>query len=341
MVCIYQRTLFISSFHRSMLHIKKILCPTDFSSCAQIALAYAMDLAQRHEAMVHLLHVAPPLGGDLVRDTVGALFNEDDFYGSLRAEAYRRIEAMLASYQGANVMTHPIYTHGQAPGEVILEHVEAEQIDLVVMGAHGWRGLRRMLLGSITQEVVQRSPCPVLTVREGEGGVEVKPGFNRILAPVDLSIHSIGALACAKELAARYGASLDLLHVVDPTLNLEVYQAGLKHRLSVEANVEKEMSEQLVWLAEVVKGPDVETRCHVITGHPVQAIIDFAPSQATDLIVIASHGMSGLEHFLMGSVTERVVRAVSCPVFVTKPFGKSLLSHKTESAVNVAEPVAG
>ena len=325
------------AFDLSMLRIKKILYPTDFSACAQAALAYAIELARRHQAMLHVLHVAPPLGVELVRGTVGALLNEDDFYGNLRAEAHRRIEAALSPYEAANVLPHPFYTHGQAPGEVILGHVEAEQIDLIVMGAHGWRGLRRMLLGSVTQEVVQRSTCPVLTVREDEGRAEAQPGFNRVLAPVDLSMHSINALACAKELAALYGASLDLLHVVDPTVNPAIYQAGLKNRLRVEADVEKEVNEQLAWLAEDVKGPDVDVRYHIATGHPLQEIIEFATSHGSDLIVIASHGMTGQAHFLMGSVTERVVRAVPCPVFITKPFGKSLLAHKKDRALNTAE----
>lgn len=325
----------------TMLRIKKILYPTDFSACAQAALAYAMDLARRHQSMLHILHVVPPLGGEPARGAVDALLNEDALHGPLRAEAHRRIEAVLSPYEAANVLINPFYTYGQAPGEVILEHVEAEEIDLVVMGAHGWRGLRRMLLGSVTQEVVQRSTCPVLTVREGGERPEVKPVFNRILAPVDLSMHSVNALAYAKELAALYGASLDLLHVIDPTLNPAIYQAGLKNRLRVEAGVEKEVNEQLAWLAEEVKGPDVAVRCHTATGHPLQEIIEFATSDASDLIVIASHGMTGLERFLMGSVTERVVRAVSCSVFITKPFGKALLSRSSGMALNVSMQAEG
>lgn len=320
-----------------MLRIKKILYPTDFSACAGETLAYAMDLAQRHHAMLHVLNVGPPLGGEHVREAIQAVFDEDEFYGQLRDDAYHRMQAALSAYEDAHVVTKRFYTHSPAPGEAIIEHVNAEEIDLVVMGTHGRRGLRRMLLGSVAQEVVQRSSCPVLTVRTSEQRNDAELTFKRVLAPLDLSMHSINALAYAKEVAALYGVSLDLLHVVDPTLNLAIYEAGLKDRSRVEADIEKVVRKKLEWLAGEVRGPDVETVCHIVSGYAVQEIIEFATSYASDLIVIASHGLTGLEHFLMGSVAERVVRMAPCPVFITKPFGKSLLSHDGEHARNVLD----
>src|SRR5690606_34769986 len=103
-----------------------------------------------------------------------------------------------------------------AAAPAILQYARDQEMDLVVMGTHGRRGLRRLFLGSVAEEVVRLSVCPVLTVHAGP--IRSEALFGDILVPIDFSPHSKAALRAAASLAPELGASLDLLHVVEEPL---------------------------------------------------------------------------------------------------------------------------
>jgi nucleotide-binding universal stress UspA family protein len=210
---------------------------------------------------------------------------------------------------------------GQAPAEAILSYVEEHEVDLVVMGTHGRRGLQRLLIGSVAEEVLRRAPCPVLTVRYDEG-VPSAWNVRNILAPVDFSEASTSAVRHAKELALTYGAQISLLHVVEEVMYPSAY--GMEMADVPGPDVIERVEEGLAELARDEIGYE-----HVLVeskiGYAPSTILDYIEENDVDLIVIATHGRSGIERLLLGSVTERVVRRASLPVFVIKSFGKSLL----------------
>lgn len=297
-----------------MLRIKNILMPTDFSACAESAFSHAAHLADRYGAELHVLNVRPP-HSDEPNDPMDffPLEREDEITWS---DAYRprdgQQELSIVHAQVREV----------APAVGILEYADRHDVDLIVMGTHGRRGIDRLLIGSTAEEVVRMATCPVFTVRE-EAGLP-HGTVRRILVPVDLSATSRSAVTYAKELAAAYGAHLDLLHVIEDAGLAGVY--GIEPPMLTTPAVAAQARRALAEEERVAVGAEVTIEHHVLTGHAVHSILEFAETRETDMIVIATHGWAGIKRLLLGSVTEKVVRMAPCPVFTVKSFGKKLIA---------------
>lgn len=315
-----------------MLTIKKILFPTDFSRGANLALLEALFLAERHEAELHFLHIVSlsddPHSPSYHFPTVEEL---QALTTSLVAPA-RQPAFATEKFSQMKLLTASARSLSVAPA--ILDYATQHDIDLIVMGTHGRRGLRHLLLGSVAEEVVRVAPCPVFTVRDQKEPASVQP-IRRILVPVDFSEHARRALAHAKELASLYGAELQILHVFEEVLHPAFYASGRTSIFEFMPQIQSEATKQIQQLLDEVVGKDYPAEIYLKEGHPAREIINFVDEHATDLIVIATHGLRGIEHFLLGSVTEKVVRMSSCPVFTVKGFGKSLVHNTivTESTV--------
>ena len=145
--------------------------------------------------------------------------------------------------------------------------------------------------------------------------------LNRILVPIDFSAHSKNALRYAVPLAHQFGASLHLVYVVEPT----VYPADLGFGQVVYPNFEEELvdkgrEELKSLIKEEIAGSAVATAT-VRTGKPHQEILLEAKERNADMIVMATHGHTGVEHMLFGSTAERIVRNSKCPVLTIRPVG--------------------
>jgi nucleotide-binding universal stress UspA family protein len=300
-----------------MLPIKKILHPTDFSTGAATAFDHALHLARHHEAELHLLHVIPTLGEDPIRDAYDEAAEDDAFAEHLRKQAEAHMHALAEDQPYRDVSLRRVLTRGAAAGPRILEYADAEDIDLIVMGTHGRRGVKHLLLGSVAEEVVHRASCPVLCVRHEEGpAYEARP-IQRILVPLDFSNYAAPLLEAAKEMAGRYGAQLHLLHVIIPLSFPFSVTASLSIHDLVPHIIEQTQA-RLEALLQDTAGPDVSARVHVREGQPAPTIVEVAREQRADLIMIAPLGLSGLERFFLGSVAERVLRTASCPVLLAR-----------------------
>jgi nucleotide-binding universal stress UspA family protein len=183
------------------------------------------------------------------------------------------------------------------------------------MGTHGRGGVARLLMGSVAEKVVRTAPCPVVTVH---GARNPSPaGFRRILVPTDFSAASGAALDTARLLADQFAASLHLLHVLPEmfdgaagselfiseapavrTLRLMNARERLAHRIPTEL-------------------PRSTVTTEVIFGDPAETIAAYADDNHFDLIVMGTHGRTGIAH-LLGTVAERVVRTAQCPVMTTR-----------------------
>jgi nucleotide-binding universal stress UspA family protein len=205
-----------------------------------------------------------------------------------------------------------------AAAPALLRYAEEHAIDLIVMGTHGRSGLRRMLLGSVAEEVVRWAPCPVLTVRANGPTVDE---IASILVPVDFSESSKAAVRQAVRLARLFGARLDLLHVGETVPVPAFYDTGFivyeygpqfaEHALEqLHGLVDDELAGD--------PGAALEVRVHVGVGQSPSVIVKEAERLGSGLIVMGTRGLSGLKHLLLGSVAERVLRLARCPVLVTK-----------------------
>lgn len=144
-------------------------------------------------------------------------------------------------------------------------------------------------------------------------------GIRSILVPIDFSIHSKNALKYAVPMAKQFRASVHLVYVVEPT----VYPADLGFGQVVLPGVEEELrekgGEELQALIQREMGKGVPASWTVRTGNPHQEILREAEEKNVDLIVVATHGHSGVEHMLFGSTADRIVRHARCPVLTVRP----------------------
>lgn len=309
-----------------MIRIAKILFPMDFSDGAKQAFPVAIELARKYQAELHLLHViAFPRDGPL--DVAFYVPDEVKVRDLLESTAQKAMDEELKQQKIEGLTIRTECQVANNPGAVILDKADANDFDLIVLGTHGRRGLKRVFLGSVAEQVVRRAACPVLTVCER---LERQPPlriWRRILVPVDFSDHSRQALVHAKSIAASTGARLLLLHVMEPQRHPTYYCSHPKLLEKVDRRHRVLAAESLKRVNDEAKGPDVDVDAYALPGHDVQTIVDFAKDQKSDLIVQASHGRTGLKRFLLGSVAEKVVRHAPCPVLTVKAFGKSLVAE--------------
>lgn len=216
-----------------------------------------------------------------------------------------------ATSAGAKRVTSRFLTG--VPWDQIVETLLGDStFDLVVMGTRGRTGLRHVLLGSVAEKIVRHAPCSVLTVHEH---TEMTP-FRRVLCPVDFSESSRRAVDLAADFVEPGGAGITLLHVIElpVTYSGEPGIAGLVEDLDARA---AKMLEQ--WASDLRGKVSVPVVTRSRIGSPgrqlIAALEELPPC---DLVVVGSHGRTGLRRTLLGSVAELIVRHASCPVLVAR-----------------------
>ncbi len=303
----------------SMLVLDDLLLARDFSSISDRALRHALDLAARTGAALHLLHVdvlhddnttqSPGTGLDKIRE---------ELKNDPRAASDEALDA---------VSIHEVTERDVSAGPAILMYASENDIDLITLGTHGRRGPKRILLGSVAEEVVRRASVPVLTVRGGEDATHLPVGgVDRMLVPVDFSDPSREALRHARELASLYGADLDLLYVVEEALHPAFYVGGVSSIYDVEPDIEEKARAHLQKFANKTPGAKVNINVHAVPGQAAASILSFVEEHEIDLVTTSTHGRTGMDRFLLGSVAEKLVRHLRCPVLTVKAFGRSLVA---------------
>ena len=166
-----------------------------------------------------------------------------------------------------------------------------------------------------------RKPAKRSRAAKGKTAAREKFGIGSILVPIDFSVHSKNALKYAVPFAEKFKASLHLVYVVEPT----IYPADLGFGQVVLPGVEEELrekgGEELQALMEKEISGRVPSSCSVRTGNPHQEILREAEDLGVAMIVVATHGHSGVEHMLFGSTADRIVRNARCPVLTVRPEG--------------------
>ena len=306
-----------------MKRLKKILFPTDFSRCANQAFWRAIYLARKYKAELYMLHTIV-LHEDDPHNAASFFPDIEDIYKKLKDIGSHKMDFMIGSFHAEDINITKVEERGIASASVILKYARENDIDLIVMGTHGRKGLGHLFLGSVAEEVVRLAQCPLLTVRETKNP-EPAEVLNKILVPTDFSDFAQQSLSYAKKIAAAYNARLQLLHVVEQSIHPSFYASGMVSIFDLIPDIETKSREAMEKLNQKTEGPEVETDFFVIEGHAEKDIIKFAKSFNSDIIVIATHGLTTVKHLLLGSVAEKVVRMAQCPVFTVKPFGKSLI----------------
>jgi nucleotide-binding universal stress UspA family protein len=296
-----------------MVEIREILCPTDFSEASRHALDHAIAIAHWYDSRITALHVIhvplvpEPPPSILTAGYGGATMVVTSTYQVCEQDVRTWVEPA----QLAGVKTDVSVDEGNAAGR-ILEHAVSGRTDLIVMGTHGLGGVDRALLGSVTEKVLHRAPCPVLTVPPVVAARSNVP-YKRLLCPVDFSESSFSALKYALSLAEEADASLTILHVFDWPAHgdLLVQRFDTKEFRRV---VEEDARDRL----DALVTDDVRQWCNPSTkvayGKPYREILDLAAKEESDLIIMGVRGRNPLDVMLFGSTTNHVVRRATCPV---------------------------
>ena len=282
---------------------QRILCATDFSPTGERAQRAAVALARRFAAELHLLYVQV-----LLDDPHLAEERRDEIQRLLATADRERRMALEAAVRGRTDPTHCHVVTGLSAADGIVRTCTQLTCDLIVLGTHGRRGLSHLLLGSVAERVVRTAPVPVVTVRPD--GLVPEAGIARILVPHDFSEHSAAAVRTAASWAQATNAELTLLHVVEPVVYPEFYSADLLPDKLIGRLRERSQAALDEAAAELLGGVHAHTRVQV--GRAGDSIVAEAQPDAYDLVVMGTRGLSAIEHLLLGSVAESVLRR--CPV---------------------------
>jgi nucleotide-binding universal stress UspA family protein len=288
----------------------KILCPTDFSPGAERALRTAARLANETGAELVIAHswYIPPSAYTLEAPFPGEVVQE------IVDDAQRGLDTAVRQAAAAGVTRVSGKLLTGAPWVEIVNALEQEACDLCVIGTHGRTGLSRILLGSVAEKVIRHAPCSTLAVRP-DG--ELKP-FSHALVPTDFSASAEHAVELATELVQPEG-SITLLHIVELPVRFsgEIWDPELARELDKRAAVRLEQTAATL-RTHGRHRVDVRTRI----GYPgAQALAALDADPAIDLVVMGSHGRTGIKRALLGSVAEKVVRHARCPVLVVRKRG--------------------
>jgi nucleotide-binding universal stress UspA family protein len=305
-----------------MIEIRRILCPVDFSDYSRRALDHAVAIARWYGSTVTVLHVFSPVPVTAFGPSPG-VFEPIVLAPVDLDELLAHTRAFAQTERDAGVRIEAVVRQGNAAAEIV-DQAARTAADLLVIGTHGRSGFERLLLGSVTEKVLRKAGCPVMTVPKGlpEAGTVPSVLYKRILCPVDFSESSMHALAYAMSMAKEADAQLTVLHVVahefENTADIAAvsYDAGM----SLGDFLEEREGALRRRLQEAVAGSSEFRGASPLLAHgkPWREILRVASEHQTDLIAMGVQGRGAADLWFFGSTTQHVVRAASCPVLTLR-----------------------
>lgn len=285
-----------------------VVCALDFSEGSEAALIQAADFAERIHGRLHLIH-----SSSAFRSNYGHMDTGVSLEKTL-AERVRQFAIDVLGGPDAFDVIGPeiVARQGEYAGDAIREYAEEVNARYIVVGTHGKRGIRRFLVGSVAENVVRNARCAVLTVPNTTARTHAGPDAP-ILVPVDFSDHARKALARAKEIGRVFSAPVQLIHVLDDGVIPGFYLAGGLIPVHDVPTLHDYADDHLRQFDAEVGGAGA-TGYHVCGGRAHREIPRYAAEIGAGLIVMATHGLTGIEHAVVGSVTERTLRYAECPV---------------------------
>jgi nucleotide-binding universal stress UspA family protein len=286
---------------------KKILVPLDGSNLAELALPYAEELAAAFNSEVFLLYVSEP-AEDQYRH-MHQLYIED-----VAGQIKKRIKKVS-----------PLVLTGK-PAEEIIGYAEQNDVGLIIMASHGRSGITPWATGGVAGKVLHAAKIPLLLIKAAKPR-QRKPGkrlINRILLPLDGSKAGEAAVHYVGELMSRLEVEVILFGVVPAGQHIRTV-GGLDYILFPEQHLESVKTEAREYLDKAyrrLKRRKGEVRIELRVGDIAQEIIKFADGKNVDLIAISSHGHSGIEKWVFGSIANKVVQASNAPVLLVRALGK-------------------
>jgi nucleotide-binding universal stress UspA family protein len=282
----------------------RFLVPLDGSRLAESVLPVVQQVAGRFHAQVTLLHIVeehPPT----------AIHGEPHLTGVAQAQAY--LEEIATRLRSSGVVVE-IHVHQEKEDNVarsIVQHSQEMNVDLVIMCTHGHGGLRELLFGSKAQQALQQGTQSILLLFPREDGSAYPFNLQRILVPLDGTAAHEPALPIAITVARTFGAELQLVLVIPTlsTLSGDRAASGLLLPTTMRALLDLSQQDAADYLEQAVarcSAEGVVAHAELLRGDIVPEVLGLAERLNVDLIVLASHGRTGLDALLTGSVASRI-----------------------------------
>lgn len=279
----------------------RILLATDGSDSAQVAVDLVAGMRWPIGSCIRLVRAVDPQSHELdAHDVIAAERDLEDIAATLRSRGLRLEHILLRG----------------RPADEIVDDIRGHRPDLVVVGNRGHSAFDRMLLGSVSAELVDRSPVPVLVAR--------KPTLERVVVPVDGSTIATDAVDAIRHWPFLTAADITVLSVAPPPLGVWVgLVPGPGDQLTgtfenARAELIAEYLEYANDGAEALRRTGLKARAEARSGAPADRIVAFGDECDADLIVMGSHGRTGLTRLVLGSVARNVLHHASCSVLIVK-----------------------
>jgi len=267
--------------------LEKLLLATDGSERSEGAVRETINLAKICSSKIYAISV--------IETNPEFMASAPGFFEKYEKQIRQHLESIKSRASKENIECEIIIHEGEEPFQEIVDEAAGKQVEMIFMGRYGRTGLKRLLMGSVTAKTIGHSPCNVMVVPEA-----AKVSYKNILTATDGSKYSDAAALEAISIAKRCGSKLIALSVATRDTNLAAA---------------KESVERVRQIAEK-EGIKVESL--TLKGTPYEVIVKTADHKNADLIVVGSHGRTGVKRLLMGSVTERVIGHSGSAVLVVK-----------------------
>jgi nucleotide-binding universal stress UspA family protein len=293
---------------------RSILVPLDGSAFGEHALPFALSLARRAGASLHLAHVHGPPAPILADANDAELRGYERMYFE---GLVQRIEARWDVPITTMLLDGPV-------AQTLHEYAVASEADLIVMTTHGRGALSRFWLGSIADTVIRQVSVPVLLIRPQEQPLDIahEPAVKHILIPLDGSALAEHMLTHATALGRLVQAEYTLLQAIEPVsmgYGTELY--GVAVDTQAMEQLRTQAQEYLDRLAVGLRADGMRVQTAAVIDLAATAILNYAHEHAVDLIALATHGRTGLARWLVGGVADKVIRGATVPVLLHRPQG--------------------
>jgi nucleotide-binding universal stress UspA family protein len=299
--------------------IDNIMCATDFSELSNHAVFYGASLAREYNAKLYLCHVidlsSATMYGEATYAFESQLTHMEDY-------AHKRLKRIMEKY---STNWEPLVTIGNAADE-ITRLAQENQVDLTITATRGRAGLKRLVLGSVTEHLMHSLPCPLLTVHDPENDPaltkdkEIK--FNRILVGSDFSADSNLALEYGLALAQEYQSDLYIVHVLETPRYKDIPKSVQGAREEIRKSLHKQLKDKLEALVPEEAYNWCKPKTRLLSGIAHEELVKFADVQDIDLVIMGVRGHSLVESLFVGATTERVIRKAGCSVMSVRPIGR-------------------
>ncbi|MGD8520689.1 MAG: universal stress protein [Desulfobacterales bacterium] len=293
------------------MQFNRIICATDFSDFSNRTVNYGIALARDFEAKLYVCHIidlsSVAIYGEFQLDPVG-------LQNRIMKDARDQLEELIGQQHKE---WEPLITVGHTADE-IARIVEEKNIDLVITATRGRSGLKRLILGSVTERLMRTLRCPLLVVhspdKEFISTDDPEVNINRILVGCDFSPDSSLAFEYGLSLAQEFESELHLAHVIESA----AYQELQKTDTPIETEIQQEIHDRLIHKLQELVPEEARNWCKpqtsLIEGRPYEELVKYAEKHDIGMIVLGARGLGLVKSLLLGSTTDRVIRRAPCPV---------------------------